>query len=312
MAHEDVRDALRGTATGILTPFRDDGSIDHDALRENVEGLYDRGARTFLATANISEYHSLSQAERIAVAETPLDVLPDDATVLAGVGGSTADAVELIEGYDDAGADAMMVMPPDHTYRHERGLLEYYRKLGDASDAPLVPYVRGFHPSVEFLVDLAGLDCVAGVKYAIEDAAKLDAATDRAGEDVVWSCGLAEPHAPAFWRAGAEGFTSGVSNFVPRLGLALYDALAAGDVERAWRLRDASLPFMDFRSTTGENNALAAANSVPVVKEGLELAGLEYHGGVVREPIVELSDADRRRVAVLYDELETALDRLLD
>jgi len=312
MAHEEVRDGLRGTATGILTPFHDDGSIDHDALRANVEELYDRGARTFLATANISEYHSLTQAERIAVAETPLDALPDDATVLAGVGGSTGDAIELIEAYDAAGADAMMIMPPDHTYRHERGLLEYYRKLGAASEAPLVPYVRGFHPSVDFLVDLAELDCVAGVKYAIEDAGKLDAATDRADPSVVWSCGLAEPHAPQFWQAGAEGFTSGVSNFVPRLGLALYDALAEGDVEQAWRIRDAALPFMDFRSTTGEDNTLAAANSVPVVKEGLELAGLEYHDGNVREPIVELSDADRRRVAVLYDELETTLDRLLE
>jgi len=312
MAHEDVREGLRGTATGVLTPFFDDGSIDEDALTANVAELADRGCETFLATANISEYHSLSQAERVVTARAAMDGLGDDATVLAGVGGSTGDAIELIEAYDELGVDAMMVMPPDHTYRHERGLLDYYRALGDASDAPLVPYVRGFHPSVDFLVDLAELDDVAAVKYAIDDAGKLDAATDRSEADVVWSCGLAEPHAPAFWEAGAEGFTSGVSNFAPRLGLALYDALVAGDWDLAWRLRDAALPFMDFRSSTGEDNTLADANSVPVVKAGLELAGLEYHGGTVREPIVELPEADRHRVEVLYDELTTTLDRLLD
>jgi dihydrodipicolinate synthase/N-acetylneuraminate lyase len=48
------------------------------------------------------------------------------------------------------------------------------------------------------------------------------------------------------------------------------------------------------------------------VKAALELSGFEYHGGRVREPIVELAAADRRRVAVLFEELQTALDRLLD
>jgi 4-hydroxy-tetrahydrodipicolinate synthase len=312
MAHEDVRDALRGVAAGILTPFGDSGEVDHAALAGNTRLLADRGVGTFLAAANISEYHSLSRDERVASVETAVDATPDDATVLAGVGGPTKDAADLVAAYDGVGADAMMVMPPDHTYRHERGLLDDDRALADAAESPLVPYVRGFQPSVDFLVDLASLAGVAGVKYAIEDPAKLDRATDEAPDDVVWSCGLAEPPAPAFWEAGAEGFTAGVSNFEPRLGLALYDALASGDRERAWRLRDATLPFMDFRSTTGPGNALPAANSVPVVKAALELSGFEYHGGRVREPIVELAAADRRRVAVLFEELQTALDRLLD
>jgi 4-hydroxy-tetrahydrodipicolinate synthase len=304
-----VRAGLRGVAVGLLTPFGGGSEVAHTRLQENAERLYDRGARTFLACANISEYHSLSGEERAAVAETGVDALPGDATVLAGTGGPTADAQRLAREHEAAGADAVMVMPPDHTYVHERGLLEYYRRVADATDLPLVPYVRGFDPSVPFLADLSDLPAVVGVKYAIADARKLGRAVAAGADDTVWVDGLAEPYAVTFWVEGAEGFTAGVSNFEPRLGLALYDALAAGEYDRARALRDAAEPFQQFRGGTGPDNDLPGAVSVPAVKRGLERAGL--HGGPVREPIVELSDADRERADELYDQLQDDLDDLL-
>jgi 4-hydroxy-tetrahydrodipicolinate synthase len=310
MAHDAVKESLRGVAAGLLTPFDADGDIDHDALAANAAALYERGIRTFLATANISEYHSLSQAERMAHAETSVGALPEEATVLAGVGGATAEAVELVEAYDAAGVDAMMVMPPDHTYTHERGLLAYYERLAAASDRPLAPYVKGYEPSIDFLVDLTELEGVAAIKYALEDAHLLSRAVDAGADDVVWVDGLAEPYAPEFYLAGAEGFSAGVSNFEPSIGLALFDALEAGDYERAAELRDITLPFMEFRSTTGPDNQFPAANSVPAVKKGLELAGLT--GGEVREPIVGLSERDERRAERLYEELLDDAADLID
>ena len=52
--------------------------------------------------------------------ESVVDTLPSDASILAGVGGSTSNARTLIQAYDRIGVDRMMVMPPDHTYIHER------------------------------------------------------------------------------------------------------------------------------------------------------------------------------------------------
>jgi len=306
---DEIREHLRGVAVGLLTPFDEGGSIRHDALAANARELYDAGVRTFLAAANISEYHSLSNEERVAVAETSVEALPADACVLAGVGGPTAEACELARSHERAGVDAMMVMPPDHTYVHERGLLDYYRELAAATDRPLSPYVRGFDPSVAFLTDLTRVDGVVGVKYAIEDPVKLGAATDAGADDVVWVDGLAEPYAVSFWAEGAEGFSAGVSNFRPEVGLALYDALAAGEWERARALRNACLPFQRFRGETGTDNEVPGAVSVPAVKQGLELAGLA--GGAVREPLRPLSAEERGRVEDLYDRLDDDIDRLV-
>ncbi|OVE82992.1 dihydrodipicolinate synthase family protein [Natronolimnobius baerhuensis] len=307
---EQVKERLRGVAVGVLTPFDQDGEIDHWKIEENVASLYDQGIRTFLAAANISEYHSLSQTERIAVTETAVDALPTDACVLAGVGGSTSAAQDLIRAYDDIGVDAMMVMPPDHTYIHEQGLLDYHRELGTVSAAPLVPYIRGYEPSVEYLAQLTRLECVVGIKYALEDAVTLGASISAGADDVVWVNGLAEPYAVAFWAEGVEGFSAGVSNFRPEIGLALFAALSNEEWDRARDLRDLCLPYQNFREGTGEDNSIAGAVSVPAVKQGLEFAGL--HGGAVRDPIRSLTDHDHERLESLYSDLADGVDRLID
>ncbi|WP_459191477.1 dihydrodipicolinate synthase family protein [Halosimplex sp. J119] len=307
-----IRERLRGVAVGLLTPFDDSLEIEYDKLADNAQALYDEGIRTFLATANISEYHSLSQDERISIAKASVEALPDDACVLGGVGGSTADAIELIEAYDEHGVDAMMIMPPDHTYLHEQGLLDYYRELDAASDRPLVPYVRGFDPSVDYLAGLTRVDGVVGIKYALEDPVKLGAGIAAGTDDVVWVDGLAEPYAVSFWAEGVEGFSAGVSNFRPEVGLALFDALQEEDWERARELRNICLPYQEFRDETGKENTLVGASSVAAVKEGLELSGLHGGGGSVREPIRPLTPDQRDRAAELYDQLDDDINRLIE
>ncbi|WP_339106323.1 dihydrodipicolinate synthase family protein [Haloterrigena salinisoli] len=309
LATAEVKERLRGVAVGILTPFDQDGEIEHWKIEENAQSLYEEGIRTFLAAANISEYHSLVDQERIDVTEATVTSLPSDACVLAGVGGSTNQAQDLIQAYDQIGVDAMMVMPPDHTYLHEQGLLEYYRSLADATETPLVPYVRGFDPSVEYLAQLTKLDGVVGIKYALPDSVKLGAGISAGADDVVWVNGLAEPYAVSYWAEGVEGFSAGVSNFRPEIGLELYDALANENWSRARELREACLPYQNFREKTGQNSTIAGGISVPAVKKGLELAGL--YGGDVREPIRSLTPQEEKRAEELYDQLNDELEQLL-
>jgi 4-hydroxy-tetrahydrodipicolinate synthase len=309
LSDDTVRERLRGVAVGLLTPFDEGLEVDHAKMEENARTIYGDGIRTFLSTANISEYHSLTHEERVKIAETNADTLPSDACILAGVGGNTINARRLIREYDDVGVDAMMIMPPDHTYIHEQGLLRYYRKLTSVTETPLVPYVRGFDPSVAFLSDMSRIDGVVGIKYALEDPVKLGASVAAGDDKTVWVDGLAEPFSVSYWNEGIEGFSAGVSNFRPEVGLELFDALSAGDWEYARQLRNICLPYQNFRGETGRNNSLPGAISVPAVKKGLDLAGL--NGGQVREPIVPLSTAEERRAEDLYRQLDDDIKRLI-
>ena len=143
LSNDEVREHLRGVAAGLLTPFDADLEVEHEKLKANARSLYDSGIRTFLASANISEYHSLSRDERVEVTRSSVDALPPDACILAGVGGSTKEAKDTIRSYDRVGVDAMMVMPPDHSFIHEQGLIRYYEKLDAVPYALFVRTSRG-------------------------------------------------------------------------------------------------------------------------------------------------------------------------
>ena len=128
-------------------------------------------------------------------------------------------------------------------------------------------------------------------------------------DDVVWVNGLAEPYAVSYWAEGAEGFSAGVSNFRPEVGLELFDALSDGYWERAREIRNACLPYQNFRDGKGRDNEIPGAVSVPAVKKGLELSGL--HGRQVREPIQPLCAEDERRVEEIYNALDDDIKRLI-
>lgn len=305
MSYDSLRKRLRDVAFTLMTPFDEaSGDVIHTELAENVRSLQDAGAELFIPCGNTGEYYSLSEEERIAVVETVTETVGDDGTVVAGAGGSTKTAVDLIDAYENAGADAVMVMYPSHTFVHQEGALEYYRRLADSTDMPIVPYKRGPALSDDALIELSTIENVVGVKYAVNDVAGFSRVVSEAPGNVEWINGIAERFAPSYALEGAVGFTTGIGNALPEVTLALFDALEDEDWERAKALRDVLRPLEDLRAETGPNNELEAANNVPTVKHCMDLAGL--YGGPVREPIVGLSEADEERAETHFEAAKRA------
>ncbi|WP_207592785.1 dihydrodipicolinate synthase family protein [Halomontanus rarus] len=301
--YDSLRESLRSVAFTTPTPFSSDRDrVRHEKLAANARTLYDEGARVFIPCGNTGEYYSLSQDERIDVVRSTVDALPEGATVVGGAGGSVKNAVELLEAYEAAGADAAMIMYPRHTYVHEQGLIEYYRTLADATDLGLILYKRGELLSEAVLDDLSQLESVVAVKYAVNDVKQFSRLVETVSGDVEWLNGVAERYALSYAIEGADGFTTGIGNFVPQPVLALESALSAGEWDRAKEIKDALRPLEDFREETGGGVAFSSAKNVPVVKYGQDVRGMA--GGLVREPLVELSEDDHARVEQYIDRLE--------
>ncbi len=310
MTNTSLAGKLQDVAAGLLTPFDEDDTdvIRYEELAANATWLAEEGIGLVLACANISEYHSLTHEERVESVRVVCDAVGDEVTVLAGAGGSTKTAITLANEHAQHGADGIMVMPPDHAFKHADGVVEYYHRIADAVDIGVVPYLRGIDVSVPMVEGITDPPRVAGVKWAIADIELFAECVHACSNEVVWMCGMAEPPTPAYWAEGATGFSAGVTNFEPRLGLAMFDALEDGSFHRAKRLRDLSVPLMNLRGEAGDG-LYPGAHSVQVVKYGLELAG--RYGGPVREPLVRLPTHDRERIREAYNDLQAGLDKLL-
>jgi 4-hydroxy-tetrahydrodipicolinate synthase len=299
MTHEELRDGLANVAFTTTTPFTPDGaSVDREAVGENTAALVEAGAELVIPCGNTGEYYALGRDERVAVVEETVAAVDDDVTVVAGAGGSLPEVTDLASAYVDAGVDGVMLMHPGHTHVHERGALEYYRAVADAVDVGLVVYKRGPEVSDDVVVRLSTEENVVGVKYAVNDVKGFSDVASRAADEFALVNGIAERFAPAFALEGADGFTTGVGNFAPEAALELEAAIEDRDWERARAVRERIRPYEDLRDEPGDGNALPAANNVPAVKFGLELAG--RYGGPVRPPLVDLSEADRERAREHY------------
>lgn len=307
MPYQQVKSDLRGVAFTNPTPFDEDGDeIRHDELAKNIQHIVDAGGSLVIPCGNTGEYYSLTDNERVAVVETTAEAVGDQGSVVGGVGGSTKTAIELTNAYEAVGADAVMIMHPVHTYQHQRGLIDYYREIIESTDLGVVIYKRGPEVTLDLIQELAPYENVVGVKYAVNDINGFSKAVSTTDADIVWSNGIAERFAPSFAIEGAEGLTTGIGNFLPEEVLALMDAIRDEDWDRVRSLRDCLRPYEDLREETGRDNDLDAANNVPVVKYGMELAGL--YGGPVREPIVELTEDDKQRAERYYSRVKAEID----
>jgi 4-hydroxy-tetrahydrodipicolinate synthase len=254
-----------------VTPFAADGSVDVGCYTRLVTRLLDGGVTAVTPNGNTGEFYTLTPHERRLVLEACARAAADRAIVVAGVGFDVATAAADARAARAAGAHAIMVHQPVHPYLSPAGWADYNAAIAAAvPELAVLPYLRSRSISGGHIAELAGrAPNVIGLKYSVDDPVHFAATrADAGGDRLLWIAGLAEPYAPAYWQAGARGFTSGLANVAPRLALDLLAALRAGDAERVEELWMRLRRFEELRARDG------AADNVAVVKEALHQRGL--------------------------------------
>ena len=245
------------------------------------------GGKFLVPCGNTGEFYSLTFDEWQRVLRTTLDVVAGKMILTVGIGHSLGTAFKMIQYAENEGADGVMVMYPQHVFSSEEGILDYYRKIIDAAkEVGVVLYKKGPLLTDEILAKLLENDKVVGVKYAYGRIVDFARTVYALGEDVVWSCGVAERFAPFYWLAGAKGLTTGLGNFAPKVSLGMLDALVRSDWTEAMRVHKMITPLEDLRERRG------SANNVPVVKAVMDSMGLA--GGNCRPPIHKLTEVERQ------------------
>jgi 4-hydroxy-tetrahydrodipicolinate synthase len=274
------------------TPFTPDGArVVPDVLTQLVRQTADAGVRVFIPAAGTGEFHSLSAAEAVECIRVTRAAAGPECVVLAPVGLAIGHATEVGRRSLEAGADALLLMPPVHPYLSDAGFRDYLRAVADAVPLPLLTYKRGPVPSDRLLLELADEGRLVGVKYAVNEVDAFARLAASAGGRFGLYCGTAERYAPFFMLAGATGYTSGSGCVVPRLTLALHAALAAGDRREAMRLLQILRPLEDARARDGDSY------NVSLVKFWLEECGHPF--GPPRPPQRRLTDIEKSEFAHL-------------
>jgi len=289
-----------------MLPFeKDTKAINWTGLEENIEFLLQNKMEVLVPNGNTGEFYALTIAEAKETTNKVIELVAGRATVMAGIGYAVETAIDLGKAAQEAGADCVMIHQPIHPYITSRGAVTYFKTIIEALDIPSIIYFKDPHLSDEVLQELAPLEKLVGVKYAINDLPRFAKLVQTVPKEynIAWICGTAEKWAPFFYNAGAVGFTSGLVNVYPEKSLELLNALREGNQETVWKVWNEVLPFEDLRAKY--NNG----NNVVVIKEAMEQLGLT--AGVTREPVDPLNEEDKREVAELLESWKMGLSRIV-
>ncbi len=281
---------FRGSFPALITPMKEDGSIDEAALRAFVDWQIEQGSDGLVAVGTTGESPTLSAAEHMAVIEMVLDQAAGRVPVIAGTGSnSTAEAIEYTRHAERAGADAALVVVPYYNKPDQEGLFAHFRAVADAVALPVILYNvpgRTVADLREETVARLAQACpnIIGIKDASGDLDRPTRTRLAAGAEFIQLSGN-DGTAVAFDACGGVGCISVTANVAPKACAEMQAAALAGDYARARAMQDVLMPLHD---------ALFCAPSPGPVKYAASLLGL--CGPHVRLPVTELSDAAKERV----------------
>jgi 4-hydroxy-tetrahydrodipicolinate synthase len=285
-----MSEPFHGVLPALITPFTEDGgAIDTQALAANVERLIGAGVGGLVPGGSTGEFTTLTHAERRQLTEATVEAAAGRVPVVAGTGAlSTRETVELSRAAEQAGAAAVMVVPPFYDPLPWRELLAHYTAVADAIEIPIMyynlPSATGVTLTAEQLraLPIASLKDTGGDAKAATELLQTDGPTLLNGWDTMTFAALA---------AGARAVVWGVASIVPEACVELHRMLIDDiDLPAARELWARLWPLCQFLEGTSYPAAVKAACAL-----------VGDTTGPVRAPLLPLEADEQRELAAVID-----------
>ena len=279
---------FQGSMPALVTPLKD-GAVDEKALEAFVEWQIAQGSHGLVPVGTTGESPTLSHDEHKRVVERVIAVADGRVPIIAGAGSNnTAEAIDLGQHAERAGADALLVVTPYYNKPTQNGLIAHYRAIHDATGLPIFIYnIPGrsiVDMTVETMAQLAELPRIVGVKDATADLSRVSAQRLACGRDFLQLSGE-DATALGHMAHGGVGCISVTANVAPALCARFQKACLGGDFAAARDLQDVLMPL---------HTAMFLESSPGPVKYALSLLG--HVSAETRLPLVPITEATQTRV----------------
>ncbi|WP_166877659.1 4-hydroxy-tetrahydrodipicolinate synthase [Salinibacterium sp. ZJ450] len=290
--------SIRGSIAPLITPFAEDGAVDHESLANLVNWQLANGTHGLSIGGSTGEPSSQSIDERFAAIKTVIDAGAGRAPVVAGTGSAKLDeTIELTGRAVDAGIDASLIITPYYARPTQEALYVWYKTI--AAEFPDLP-ILAYNVPVRTAVDIApetiarlyrDVDNFVGVKETTKDFEHFSRVLQLCGKElIVWS-GIELLCLPLL-ALGGIGFLSATANIAPAAHAKMYELWEAGDIEGAREIHYGLHPLVDL--------LFVETNPAPS-KWVLEQRGL-IRSGFVRPPLITPTDGGLTKIQAYLEQ----------
>ena len=283
---------LKGVFAPNITPFSDN-AIDETALRRVLDYFLDSEIDGLVPCGTTGESATLTHDEHRRVVELTIQHAAGRASVIAGAGSnSTAEAIELVEHAEGAGADAALVICPYYNRPTQAGLIEHFTRVAESTSLPLimynVPSRTGVNMAAATTVRLAQVPNIVGVKEASGDLDQIGDIIRLAPADFAVLSGDGALTFAICCLGGVGGILAD-AHVLPKEWRRMVDLIAAGNIAEAREIH--------YRLISITKALFMESNPAPA-KAALDIMGI--CSPEMRLPLLPATDPCR---AVLREEL---------
>ncbi|MEM9429096.1 MAG: dihydrodipicolinate synthase family protein [Pseudomonadota bacterium] len=295
-----------GIYTPLVTPYRDDFSLNEDALADTVEHLVAAGIHGVIVAGTTGEYYAQTPEERIEMMGRVHALLKGRLPLIVGTGAMrTEDSILYAEAAKAAGADALLIATPPYAYPTGREIALHALAIDRAANLPAMLYNYPGRMSVnmdeECLDRLGRSPNFCAIKESSGDPNRLHMLA-RDYPHIQLACGM-DDQALEFFAWGARSWVCAGSNFAPEAHIALWQACAVeGDFTKGRAIMSAMLPLMRVLEQGGA--------FIQCIKYGLTLRGID--AGPPRRPLQPLNKDDRRTLEEVIRTMSTRIRAIAD
>lgn len=283
--------SLDGIFVPNVTPFKNNGTLDLEALKTCVRFWMKGGVSGLVPCGSNGEAPYLSRQERKAVIKTVVEEVNGKIPVIAGTGStSTKQTIAFTRDAEKLGADAALIVTPFYFKLSNREIYEHYKTVLEAVDLPIVLYnvPRFTGTSLETAVISQLVSKYNGIIGIKDSSGSLGAITEiirLVGDKISVLAGTADVALPTLL-LGGRGAVIAVANVYPKLCSVLYKAFRKGNYEEAAKLQQ-QISFI--------NEVLVKKyNQLSAIKEALTLQGIPV--GYPRKPALPLEIEEKKTV----------------
>jgi len=277
---------FKGIGTALITPMTEAGQIDYAAMERLVAYQLEGNIDALIVCATTGEAPTLQDDEHIEVIRFVAEQVGGKIPVIAGTGSNYTDhAVEMSIKARDAGANGLLCVTPYYNKCTQRGLVESFTKIADATELPMIVYNvpgrTGVNIQPATYAKLAEHPRIVGIKEANGDISSVVDTMARCGDKIDMYSGNDDQIVPIL-SMGGIGCISVLSNLLPAQTREICTRWFAGDVAGAAALQLRYKPLVD-----------ALFSEVNPIPAKAAMAAMGMCGETARLPLTPMEDAAR-------------------
>ena len=276
-----------GAATAIITPLTKDG-VDYEQFGKLIDWQIAEGIDAIVAVGTTGEGSTLTDEEHKTAIKFCVDRVAGRVPVIAGTGSNdTAYAIEMTRFACEVGADAMLLVTPYYNKATQRGLIESFRAIADASTKPCilynVPSRTGCNLTPASAAILAEHPNIVAIKEASGNISQIAELAALVGDKMDIYSGNDDQIVPIL-SLGGKGVISVLSNLMPKATHDMCEYFFNGDVKASRELQLRLIPLV--------NALFSEGNPIPVKAA---MAAMGYCENYVRLPLTTM-DTEKEKV----------------